>query len=106
MLIIKIAITTTAAILYLFIFFPVLRPYILPSPWKTTPSAIVLTDDGDANFGAVASESSICSTAGIDMLKRGGTAADAVSKLSRQAGITYTDLVKDGCNRFLCWSNW
>ncbi|KAF2090814.1 gamma-glutamyltranspeptidase [Saccharata proteae CBS 121410] len=32
----------------------------------------------DAKLGAVASESSVCSNIGIDMLKRGGTAADAL----------------------------
>ena len=79
MLIVKTAITTTAAILYLFIFFPALRSCILPGPWRTGSPAVALDDD-DASFGAVASESSICSTAGIDMLKNGGNAADAVSR--------------------------
>jgi hypothetical protein len=32
----------------------------------------------DAQLGAVASESSVCSYIGIDVLKRGGNAADAV----------------------------
>lgn len=33
----------------------------------------------DDTLGAVASESSICSNIGIDILKEGGNAADAVS---------------------------
>lgn len=82
-LIVKIAIATTAAILFLFIFIPVLRPYILSGPWRATSPAVAFNEDGDANFGAVASESSICSAAGIDILKKGGNAADAVSKYSR-----------------------
>lgn len=92
MLIVKIAITTTAAILYLLFFFPALRSCIIPSPWRTTSPAVALDDD--ASFGAVASESSICSTAGIDMLKRGGNAADAVSTQSHQVKMVYSDLVK------------
>jgi gamma-glutamyltranspeptidase / glutathione hydrolase len=34
---------------------------------------------GDGKTGAVASESDICSTIGIELLKAGGNAADAVS---------------------------
>ena len=34
---------------------------------------------GDGELGAVASESKICSQIGIDLLKSGGNAADAVS---------------------------
>jgi hypothetical protein len=34
------------------------------------------------SLGAVASESSICSNIGIDLLRQGGNAADAVSDLS------------------------
>lgn len=33
----------------------------------------------NAKLGAVASESAVCSNVGIDMLKDGGNAADAVS---------------------------
>lgn len=35
----------------------------------------------DATLGAVASESSVCSQIGIDVLKEGGNAADAVSSI-------------------------
>lgn len=94
MLIVKIAITTTAAVLYLFVFFPALRAYVLCNPWRAACTAVTFSDDGDANFGAVASESSICSTAGIGMLKRGGNAADAVSKSSQLVKVSSTDLVK------------
>lgn len=94
MLIVKIVITTAAAILYMLIFFPALRPYILLGPWRATSSAATFSDDGDASLGAVASESSICSRAGIDMLKRGGNAADSVGKLSPQVMTSFTDLVK------------
>ena len=76
----KIVITTAAAILYIFILFPALRPCVLSGTWSATSPAVTFTADGDANFGAVASESSICSTAGIDMLRKGGNAADAVSE--------------------------
>ncbi|EED18749.1 gamma-glutamyltranspeptidase [Talaromyces stipitatus ATCC 10500] len=75
-LIVKIAITATAAVLYLFILFPTLRTYILPKSWRATSNT--LNQDGDASLGAVSSESSICSAAGIDMLKMGGNAADAM----------------------------
>ena len=34
---------------------------------------------GDGKLGAIASESKICSQIGIDLLKSGGNAADAVS---------------------------
>jgi gamma-glutamyltranspeptidase/glutathione hydrolase len=34
---------------------------------------------GNAKTGAVASESSVCSNIGADVLKEGGNAADAVS---------------------------
>ena len=34
---------------------------------------------GDGRLGAVASESKVCSQVGIDLLKAGGNAADAVS---------------------------
>lgn len=49
-------------------------PEALPSP----PSAPHVAK---GHLGAVASESSICSTIGIDMLKMGGNAADAVGGL-------------------------
>lgn len=38
---------------------------------------------GEGKRGAVASESAICSRIGTDMLKMGGNAADAVSRLLR-----------------------
>lgn len=37
--------------------------------------------DGEPRLGAVASESSICSRFGTDMLEKGGNAADAVGVL-------------------------
>jgi len=38
---------------------------------------------GQDKLGAVASQSSICSNIGIDLLKAGGNAADAVRKMLR-----------------------
>lgn len=56
-------------------------------------------------LGAVASESSVCSRHGSDILKKGGNAADAVS-ISIQVGFG-VNLGADngivGCNRVLYW---
>jgi hypothetical protein len=41
------------------------------------------TTSADPKLGAVASESSVCSNIGIDMLKEGGNAADAVSSIAQ-----------------------
>ena len=49
-------------------------------------SQIYLGDEparsGDARHGAVASENSVCSQIGIDLMKAGGNAADAVRGLN------------------------
>ncbi|OKL62532.1 hypothetical protein UA08_02420 [Talaromyces atroroseus] len=69
--------TALAAIVCLLIYFHTLRPSIsLKSCASTTPLSVYA--NGNAQIGAVASESSICSAAGIDMLKSGGNAADAM----------------------------
>lgn len=58
---------------------------------------------GPGKLGAVASENSICSRHGTDILKKGGNAADAVS-IPTQVGFG-VDLGADndivGCNRVL-----
>lgn len=48
------------------------------------------TKHPDAKLGAVASESSICSKIGIDILKKGGNAADAVSSMRLHLGSRLT----------------
>lgn len=60
---------------------------------------------GPGKLGAVASESSVCSRHGSDILKKGGNAADAVSiPISVGFGLNLgadNDIV--GCNRVLYW---
>lgn len=60
---------------------------------------------GPGKLGAVASESSVCSGHGSDILKKGGNAADAVSiPIEVGFGVNLgvdNDIV--GCNRVLYW---
>lgn len=60
---------------------------------------------GPGKLGAVASESSVCSRHGSDILKKGGNAADAVSvPIQVGCGVNLgadNDIV--GCNRVLYW---
>lgn len=44
-------------------------------------------------LGAVASESSICSNIGIELLKQGGNAADAVSCHSKNTDVSFLFLM-------------
>lgn len=62
------------------------------------------TDEiGPGKLGAVASESSICSRHGSDILKNGGNAADAVS-IPCGLGVNLgTDNNIVGCDRILHW---
>lgn len=53
-----------------------------PIRWRPGQSAYDGWEKQDDRLGAVASESSICSGYGVDMLKMGGNAADAVSSLA------------------------
>lgn len=68
----KALIITSVAVAGLYIYLPRLG---FLSPLR---SCVHNADNGDASLGAVASESSICSAAGTEMLKLGGNAADAV----------------------------
>lgn len=74
----KISILLAVFITCFYIKFPELRPHVHCTPYTAT-SPIAWEADGDPSLGAVASESTICSAAGIEMLKKGGNAADAVS---------------------------
>ena len=47
---------------------------------------------GQDKLGAVASESSICSNIGIDLLKAGGNAADAVCPCSARSFMIWRDV--------------
>lgn len=67
-----------ALLLVLLAYLPSTRTFSLGDDEDTTGAA---HDAGDAKIGAVASESSICSRYGGDMLKIGGNAADAVSRV-------------------------
>ena len=53
-------------------------------------------------LGAVASENKVCSQIGIDLLKAGGNAADAVSLASRVLGAMLTR-VEARWHSALCW---
>ena len=53
-------------------------------------------------LGAVASENKVCSQIGIDLLKAGGNAADAVSLAFRLVGASLTRL-KACWHGALCW---
>lgn len=58
-------------------------------------------------LGAVASESSICTGHGTEMLKMGGNAADAVSSLDAwYHGRVKLSCMIVGCNGILHWSHW
>ncbi len=52
-------------------------------------SATDSTKHHDTKLGAVASESSVCSKIGIDILKKGGNAADAVSSIYIHSLVLY-----------------
>jgi hypothetical protein len=58
--------------------------------------------------GAVASESKVCSQIGIDTLKDGGNAADAVSKVRKRTSSFHWKLtiMLAYCPAILCGSNW
>jgi hypothetical protein len=73
---VKALIITSLAVAGLYIYLP--RLGFLP-PLRTCGSTAHNLNNGDDSLGAVASESSICSAAGTEMLKLGGNAADAVS---------------------------
>lgn len=73
----KALIITSLAVAGLYIYLPRLG---FLSPLRTCGSAHNL-NNGNDTLGAVASESSICSAAGTEMLKLGGNAADAVGDL-------------------------
>lgn len=90
----RVFITATAAVICLFVYIPVLKSFI-PSGtiFASTPCRAHDVVDGDANLGAVASESSICSAAGIDMLKKGGNAADAVSSSVTKRAMKFSHLL-------------
>lgn len=80
-LVFKVVITTTATIALLLFYFPSLWNFTLLKPCAPG-NPLTAHANGDAKIGAVASESSLCSAAGIDMLKQGGNAADAVSMVN------------------------
>lgn len=58
-------------------------PSFLISPGLLSSSWSYPTPAGDQKLGAVATESSVCSQIGIDILREGGNAADAVSLILR-----------------------
>jgi hypothetical protein len=64
-----------------------------PRPHNTT----------DAKHGAVASESSVCSQIGIDILKVGGNAADSVRKVFITLNV-YTKFKSASSNSTMCGS--
>lgn len=57
-------------------------------------------------LGAVASESSICSGHGTEMLKMGGNAADAVSILDSCHEAMELKPIIAGCDSILHWRHW
>ena len=57
----------------------------------------------EAQLGAVASESDICSRIGADLLKAGGNAADAVRVLPPNLFVSAVDSTTDGWNSLLHW---
>lgn len=60
---------------------------------------------GPGKLGAVASENSICSRHGTDILEKGGNAADAVSLLLPHCLDSFlTRILTVGCDPILCWS--
>jgi hypothetical protein len=73
---VKALIIISLAVAGLYIYLPRLG---FLSPLRTCGSTAHNLNNGDDSLGAVASESSICSAAGTEMLKLGGNAADAVS---------------------------
>ena len=60
----------------------------------------------DQELGAVASESSVCSNIGIDILKEGGNAADAVNSISIPILTTCTNTNTAHCTAILRRRDW
>lgn len=63
-----------------------------------------LHESGEAKAGAVVSMSAHCTKVGIDVLRKGGNAADAV-RLTPCYHEPYLKLI-DGCHRVLRWRDW
>lgn len=101
----KALIITSLAVAGLYIYLPRLG---FLSPLRRCGSAAHPINNGDDSLGAVASESSICSVAGTEILKLGGNAADAVSVLEFDIYLAEKFLIRllDGCDSVLCWCHW
>ena len=67
-----------------------LLPSLLTSQVTAAPAydgSLTLLDPGHNKLGAVASESSVCSNIGIDVLKSGGNAADSLVATTLCVGV-------------------
>ena len=74
----------------------VLAHLSLASPGKYPPSYHHGSGSGNDTLGAVASESSICSKIGTDVLKEGGNAADSLIATTFCVGVI--GMVRNTCH--------